>query len=564
MDGLPHGEQEVSRPMAMVTVLNAAGDSDPGLQRDVNEDRFHIDLSRRLFMVVDGVGGQAAGGKAADIAVSMLRGRLERETGPAADRLREAITVANNEIYSAAGLRPEWNGMACVLTVVLVDDARAIVGHVGDTRLYKLRGSHIEKLTRDHSPVGEREDAGELSELQAMHHPRRNEVYRDVGSERHDVNDAGFVDTNEIAFEPDSALLLCSDGLTDMIDSASISQIVLRWAGDPARVVQALIDAANGAGGKDNVTVVYVEGEQFATAASVSGSSSGEITRRLSATGRNEVATDPAQVKRRSPGTQFAILGLLALVIVLELARPISVSPVSESPDRPSTSGAGRIVVQPTDSIAVALQGAAPGTTILVEPGEYRETLVLKTQVRLVSRVRHAATIRLPGTSSEADAAVVASGVTEAVMEGFRILGDAATPLGTGVSVTNSELALSGIEIVGAAGAAVQADETSRVSLIGSDIHDNPGAGLALQAGANASIAHNVFIRNGSGGGTHKAMSIQENSAPAFVANVFVGISPDVFGPPGDMRSALVRDNWFVDARTLHAIRPRPAADGRR
>src|SRR5205807_6659727 len=120
----------------------------------------------------------------------------------------------------------EWNGMACVLTVVVVDDTRAIVGHVGDTRLYKLRNDRIEKVTRDHSPVGEREDAHEISELEAMRHPRRNEVYRDVGSDPHDAGDVDFIDTHEIAFETDAALLLCSDGLTDSIDSSSINDIV--------------------------------------------------------------------------------------------------------------------------------------------------------------------------------------------------------------------------------------------------------------------------------------------------------------------------------------------------
>ncbi len=96
-------------------------------------------------------------------------------------------------------MRPEWHGMACVLTVAVVEDGRAIVGHVGDTRLYKLRNGRIEKATRDHSPVGEREDAHELSEVEAMRHPRRNEVYRDVGSEPHDALDPDFIDLHEIA-----------------------------------------------------------------------------------------------------------------------------------------------------------------------------------------------------------------------------------------------------------------------------------------------------------------------------------------------------------------------------
>jgi PPM family protein phosphatase len=99
----------MSRPMEAVTVLRVAGDTHAGLQREVNEDRFHVDIAHGLAMVIDGVGGQAAGGKAADIAVSMLRDRLERETGPIASRLREAIAGANNEIHRLAGLRAEWN-----------------------------------------------------------------------------------------------------------------------------------------------------------------------------------------------------------------------------------------------------------------------------------------------------------------------------------------------------------------------------------------------------------------------------------------------------------------------
>src|SRR5206468_2519853 len=158
----------VERVMKTISAVRAAGDTHPGLQREVNEDRFHVDPARGLFIIVDGVGGQAAGGKAADLAMRMLRARLERETGTVADRVREAITVANNEIRRAASLRPEWHGMACVLTVAVVEDGRAIVGHVGDTRLYKLRAGRIEKVTRDHSPVGEREDARESSDGEAM------------------------------------------------------------------------------------------------------------------------------------------------------------------------------------------------------------------------------------------------------------------------------------------------------------------------------------------------------------------------------------------------------------
>src|SRR5688500_13479412 len=252
--------------MRVVTAFRAAGHSHPGLQRSENEDRFHYDPARGIVIVVDGVGGHAAGEQAADTAIAMLRARLERETGPVGDRVREAIAIANNEIHRRASLRPEWKGMACVLTVAVIDEASAIVGHVGDTRLYKLRRGQIEKVTRDHSPVGEREDARELSEAQAMRHPRRNEVYRDVGSDPHEPSDPEFIDLLHVPFEPDAALLLCSDGLTDAISSATIADIVDEYAGHPYEIVRALVNAANEAGGKDNVTVVYVEGPQFPAA----------------------------------------------------------------------------------------------------------------------------------------------------------------------------------------------------------------------------------------------------------------------------------------------------------
>ena len=243
--------------------VKCAGDSDPGRVRRNNEDAWHADPDRGIFLVVDGIGGQAAGEKAAAIAVERLRARLERQTGTTEQRIREAITVANNEILRAARGNPEWEGMACVLTVAVLENGSAVVGHVGDSRLYQVRGGEIRKITHDHSPVGQREDSQEISEAEAMRHPRRNEVYRDVGSEEHTPDDPEWIEVQRIAFDPDSALLLCSDGLSDQVASGEIQRMVERNAGRPEEAVHDLIDAANRAGGKDNVTVVLVEGEQF-------------------------------------------------------------------------------------------------------------------------------------------------------------------------------------------------------------------------------------------------------------------------------------------------------------
>ena len=347
--------------MQAVSTLMAAGDTDRGLQREVNEDRFHVDVARGLFVLVDGIGGQAAGGKAADVALTMLRTRLERETGSIADRVREAITIANNEIHRVASLRPEWTGMACVLTVAVVGEQVATIGHVGDTRLYKLRGDGITKVTRDHSPIGEREDSNEISEIEAMRHRRRNEVYRDVGSEPHAQTDPDFIDLHEIPFEPDAALLLCSDGLTDLVESAIINQVVAQLAGRPHDVVNALIGAANDAGGKDNVTVVYVEGELFAASRARSGMVSA-AAREKPRDGQVSGAAPRERRTRSQRAARTALGTLLAIVMAATVVRwgPSWQEPAPGALDPPSATSR-IVVVRPSESIAEALGRAQPG-----------------------------------------------------------------------------------------------------------------------------------------------------------------------------------------------------------
>src|SRR5207248_5674536 len=155
---------------------------------------------------------------------------------------------ANNEILRAARSTAEWKGMACVLTLAVLENGSAVVGHVGDSRLYEIRAGAIRKMTHDHSPVGEREDSGELTEAQAMQHPRRNEVYRDVGSVERTPDADDFIEIVQMPFEPDSALLLCSDGLSDAISSGKILSIIEQNAGDRSATARALISAANEVG----------------------------------------------------------------------------------------------------------------------------------------------------------------------------------------------------------------------------------------------------------------------------------------------------------------------------
>jgi hypothetical protein len=355
-----------------------------------------------------------------------------------------------------------------------------------------------------------------------------------------------------VPFEPDAALLLCSDGLTDLVDSSSINEIVWRSAGRPQEVVRSLIEAANAAGGKDNVTAVYVEGARFAPLPVADESpSETEITRRL------RPADPPAPTRQKT--VRFANIALIAVLIVLTFAGSDTVLPPQAAPDGAvPVVESGRIVVQASESIAQALQRATAGTTIVVEPGEYRETLTLKSFVRLVSSAPRRAVIRLPGAAQEGAAAVVANGITDAAIEGFRIVGDAATPLGTGVLAADSELSIWDVEIAGAADVAIDAGTGSSVRVVGADLHDNPGAAVAVRSGARAVVSHSVFARNGTAGRARKTLSLDDQGAAHFSANVFVGTAANVFQGSSEARAAFARDNWFV--RPPDMPRPTPGS----
>jgi serine/threonine protein phosphatase PrpC len=244
-------------------VWRSATASDAGRVRAENQDRAYADDQLGIFLVVDGLGGHAAGEKAAETAVDVVRAELAGQSGDARDRIRRAITAANNRIFEEAADNETWRGMACVLTLAAISDDKVIVGHVGDSRLYLTWNGAIRKITSDHSPVGEREDAGELNEAEAMAHPRRHEVFRDVGSRLRDPDEEDFIEVKEFLFKPDAAILLCSDGLSDLLTSAEILDVVERYNGDPAQVADELVEAANLAGGNDNITAIFVAGSEF-------------------------------------------------------------------------------------------------------------------------------------------------------------------------------------------------------------------------------------------------------------------------------------------------------------
>ncbi len=242
--------------------------SDPGLKRGINEDRILADEARGIFLVVDGLGGHAAGEMAAETAVRVISEETAFGDGDIEDAIRRAITEANNQIYELAQTNENWSGMACVLTLAAIREEQVTVGHVGDTRLYLVWNGTLRKVTPDHSPVGEQEDDGQLTEQEAMQHVRRNEVFRDVGSHLRQPDDPGFIEIRRVPLRSDAALLLCSDGLSDVLTSSQIAAVIERYDNDPEATARELVHAANQAGGEDNISVVFIAGPEFLGGAS--------------------------------------------------------------------------------------------------------------------------------------------------------------------------------------------------------------------------------------------------------------------------------------------------------
>jgi serine/threonine protein phosphatase PrpC len=558
----------------------AAAGSHPGREREINEDRVLVEPDRGIYAVVDGVGGESAGEVAAQLAVDVLRARLSRRTTEADRLVREAIALANKQIWEKAQVQPELAGMACVLTVAVLDGAQATIGHVGDSRLYLLGRGEIRKVTRDHSPVGMREDAGEISEAEAMSHPRRNEIFRDVGSAPHEPDEEGFIDIYHLPFDPESALLICSDGLSDMVPSAAIREVVESRAGDPDTAVRELIEAANAAGGKDNISVVIVEGARFGKGlprqavklSSPDGLDSTQATARTRPQIRGAQATRESRVSRASLYL-FFLLGVAVVLAGAWLMRdrlePFLARIGIGGTDAPPASEA--LVVDPQGTtgyrtIREALQAAVPGQTVEVVPGEYLGPVELTDGVSLVSRVSRGAVIRLP--QGTAEPAVTAEGVRDALLSGFRIQGNAQAPLEIGLRLADSALRVENLEISGAATAGIESAGTDQSQISESYIHDNPGTGVIVRDQAAPRLHQNFLLRNGAGPGEPRpGVEIRDAARPQLLQNrLEENAAAEVWVPALDRVDEVFGFNTFGTLPKERAVQtpPRPGETGRR
>jgi protein phosphatase len=223
-----------------------AAASDPGKRRRRNEDAYVVEPP--LFAVADGMGGARAGEIASKIAASVLR------DSSGEDAVVELIKEANRRVYEAATEDETRSGMGTTITAAIVGDDGVQIGHVGDSRAYRVRDGKLEQLTEDHSLVAELVRSGKLSPEEADVHPQRSVITRTVGTDP-DVD----VDTLEIDARPGDVFLLCSDGLTTMVDDTSILAVVQKNRASLDKAARALVDAANKGGGEDNITIVLFE-----------------------------------------------------------------------------------------------------------------------------------------------------------------------------------------------------------------------------------------------------------------------------------------------------------------
>ena len=247
--------------------ISSGGATHVGMVRTNNEDCFRIVPSLQLYVLADGMGGEAHGEVASSLAVeTVVKHCLEGQENPSAkvlgeakpgltprtQRVLSAIHLANEKVFQSAEDHPEQQGMGATLTVAWIDGAQLSVGHVGDSRVYLLRSGALQQLTSDHSLVAEQVRRGILTASEAEQSNLQSVLLRALGTQP-EVE----VDSEEVGLFPGDILLLCSDGLTRMVTEPEIAG-ALQSEPQPQRAAEKLVALANESGGVDNVTVVVV------------------------------------------------------------------------------------------------------------------------------------------------------------------------------------------------------------------------------------------------------------------------------------------------------------------
>ena len=250
-------------------MLEAYGQTDVGRRRKLNEDNFLVDTDINLFAVCDGMGGHNAGEVASSLAIETLASFIRRTAGEdkditwpygldkdlsfQANRLKTAIRLANKRVFKTADNREDYTGMGTTVVASLMAGNVMTVGSAGDSRCYLIRGGELKQITRDDSWVSAAWAEGILTPEEIDHHPLRNVITKAIGAK-----ETLDIDVLEQTLEPGDVALLCSDGLHSMVNQEGLVKVVIPFPDSLEEAARRLIDAANEAGGKDNVSVVLV------------------------------------------------------------------------------------------------------------------------------------------------------------------------------------------------------------------------------------------------------------------------------------------------------------------
>src|SRR5579864_664785 len=459
-----------------------------------------------------------------------------------------------------------------------------------------------------------------------MRHPRRNEIFRDVGSSPHEPDDARWIDVLEVPFAAGGALLLCSDGLSDMLPSREILETVESNAASPRAAVRALIERANAAGGKDNVSAVLVLGDRFAEAvrrrdggaaaggrgrAAVAGGAAaarrGSASSALAspaapatASGSSRSGRSGAAWARTSAGDRLRqslagrigkrllVLALLALAgfAAYRYRGPLASWAGDLLGRLGGRSGAARRADGGTDgggggsgnalavgigdggfaTIAEALAQARPGDTVEVAPGRYPERIVLRSGVSLVSRVPRGAVLEPPPAAGNGGGgpAVLANGVRGARLAGFRVAGTPQAPWSAGLRLDGSEVVIEETEVTGAAGAGIEIRGADRSTLRYCYVHHNAGAGILVAGDAAPRLLANLVTGNGARpGAPAPGVEVRDLAAPLLAGNRIEGNGgPGVSLPVPERVDEVWRWNSFGALPREQAVRVAGGSSG--
>jgi serine/threonine protein phosphatase PrpC len=441
---------------------NYFGLTDTGRVRTNNEDTFITQkvMGNRMVLaaVIDGVGGYNGGEVAADIAKNVITDRLSGLQGEIIPGMIDAFKLASKQISDRKLQDKELESMACVATMALVDidNNQFFYAHVGDTRLYLLRDTSLVKISKDHSFVGFLEDSGRLTEDAAMNHPKRNEINKALGFTSQIDTDDSFIETGQSPFLPGDMLLICSDGLTDLVDRNGILDIITQNISLQDKATQ-LIAAANNNGGRDNVTVVLVQNNKTQQRPQATMPTSLPIKKNDEADDgitsvRLSKNTEP-EFKNKAPMGQSKnngltlLLGFLCLVF---LASTVWLFLANQKDTKPTSQTGNTAIQKMRNAEEVKLQDAIDafkGDTLVLSDTAFKQPIILTDtlhidQDTLYIKVRGGITLQRD-TNFDGPALAISSGNKVVVLDNLKF-----KDFNTAIDLGNTSLSLKNTQFI--------------------------------------------------------------------------------------------------------------------